>query len=146
MSASGEFVLLPRTILPDLLETANEPDYHSFLYSNGKSIVDFQWPGWVCNPLLPYLSEQIGMRSENFEFASLAQGLTAARGIRQEIYAAKQKSEFLPKLNPDSFFSQALRDYYNEVNEAVAGDWMLAGILALRDGLSRVDESSALLL
>jgi hypothetical protein len=149
MSAIAEFILLPRSILPDLLEMANEPDYHSFLQSNGKAVVDFRWSGWVFNPLLPYLSKQIDMRSKNFEFASLAQGLIEATGTLHEIYAAKEKNEFLPKLNPDSFSSEALRDYYdkfNQANEADAGDWMLAGIRALRDGLSRVDESSALLL
>lgn len=149
MSAIADFILLPRTALPHLAEIAGDPGYRDFLRSTGVAAVDFRGSGWVFNTLLSFLSKQVGMNSRNFEFAKLSGELSAATESLQEIYAAKEKTEYFVKLDPDLFSQQVLTDYFNRFNgtkEPDAGKAMLNGLGALRDALARVDDSNVLLL
>jgi hypothetical protein len=148
MSAVAEFTLLPRALLPQLVQMSGDPGWRKFLQTNGKSATEFNWSGWVFNPLLAYLEREIGMNGKKFEFAGLSEELSRGGNGFYEIFGAKEKNEFLPKLEPRTFAPEALREFsngFNKENVPDAGEAMLAGIRALHAALSQVDESSVLL-
>ena len=147
MSAIAEFFLIPRSTLSDLSANTLEPDFSSFLRSSGKSAVEFQWSGYIFNPLFPFLSKQIEMKPKNFEFAELARKLTEATGTYYLIFSSKEKEAFLDKLDPNTYSSETLGDFcsrFNGESESNAGEPMLAGVKALHDALSQVDTSNVL--
>jgi hypothetical protein len=149
MSAVADFTLLPRAVLPQLAEMASAPGWQNFLETKGKYLADFNWPGWVFDPLLAYLAREINMDREKFEFAGLSEELSRRRGRLCEIFGAQEKKQFLAQLNPRAFAPEVLGSFANSVNNASmpdAGEAMLAGIHALQSALSQVGEGDALLL
>jgi hypothetical protein len=149
MSAIADFTLLPRAVLPQWAEMAGGPGWRNFLETKGRSVADFNWPGWVFYPLLDYLEREISMDRGKFEFAELSDELARRRGLFCEIFGAREKNQFLGKLNPHTFPPEALSSFavsFGKVNLPDAGEAMLAGIRALRRALSQVDESNVLVL
>jgi hypothetical protein len=148
MAAIADFTLLPRTMLPELANVADQAGLQKLL-EKGKSLPSFNWPGWVFYPVFTYLEREIGMDRKKFEFAQLSEELRRAPGIVCEIFGLKEKNEFLAKLAPQSFEPEVLQEFASQVNKANvpdAGEAMLAGIRALQNGLSKVDEGNVLVL
>lgn len=148
MAPIADFTLLPRTLLPELAKVSDEAGLQKLL-DKGKSAAGLNWPGWVFFPVFGYLDREIGMDRKKFEFSQVSDELRRTRGLPCEIFGTREKNEFLPKLDPQTFAREALGEFANQVNKGNlpdAGEAMLAGIRALHSALAKVDETNVLVL
>ena len=158
MSAIAIFVKLPKTALEGLSRAAvpqkrlfrsPRDTYYDYLDQHGEEVAEYRWSGYVLGALLPYLEELHQIDLMKSEYEDLANSLTAARNATHFVFTNALKAKYLDKLNALSDSEEQLRDYYNEfaeTNEPDAGKPMLDGVRALTQALSRVDESSVIVL
>jgi hypothetical protein len=152
VSAIAEFTIFPKSALPELIADAQSGDYQVYaqaLRKNARSTSTFNGSGWIFNTVLPYLSKEIGMKSKPHEFATEAQELTTVTETLHELFGPKERDLYLQQLDPARFSVQILGEYWNRFNgenEPESGQAMLAGIKALHDALSRLDNDCVLLL
>jgi hypothetical protein len=157
VSAVAEFKKLPQSALQGLKNAAQptkkffggtRDDYEKYLAENGLDVAEYNWSGFVLSTLLPYLQERHGIDLMRSEHDDIAMFLTNARGATHFIFTQSHRSEFLSRLNFDSFSVSEMRDYFNEFNgtkEEEIGSAMRDGVRALQTSLEQVDSQSIIL-
>lgn len=157
MSGIASFIKLPTSSLTKPGNAAvpkkswfggSRDNYHEFLRTNGREVVEYHWSGWVFGTLLSYLEERHHIDLMKSEYEPLAKALTSARGGSHFIFSSDLKTKYFGPLDSLTVSEEELRDYYNEFNETSepeAGKPMLDGVKALRDALAHVDDSSVVL-
>jgi hypothetical protein len=158
MSAIAEFIKLPKTAIDGLSKAAipKKPlfgaprdTYHDYLRKNGQTVAEYRWSGYVLAILLVYLEKKHQIDLMKSEFDALAKTLSAARQATYFVFTNELRTKYLDKLDALSVSEAELRDYYNAfnaTNEPGIGKPMLDGVNTLREALSRVDDSSVILL
>jgi hypothetical protein len=152
MSAIAPFIRLPIGDIGGLcaaaVHGAGRGGYDDFLERHGREVVDYRWSGWVFGTLLAYLDERHGIDLTQSSHDELSKFLTKTRGATHFVLTDDHRRAYFDALDPGKFSQAALRDYYNEFNEAdedELGEAMLDGIRAIRQSLASVDENSVVL-
>lgn len=156
MSAIAEFIRLPKTALEGLRSSATTKrklfggtsnNFPEYLRKHGKEEAEYRWSGWVFSTLLAYLDEQHQIDLTHSELDDLAGFLNDSVGPSNFFLTYSHRQAYLSKLEGE-FSEDALRDYFNEFNEAnesEIGEPMLDGIRAVRECLSKLDDQSVVL-
>jgi hypothetical protein len=145
MSAIASFIKLPKSALEGLREAAANGTDDDYLSENGREVVDYGWSGYVLATLLPSLEEKHQIDLMKSEYDELGTSLTDATGATHFVFTPDHRVAFLNRLEPGLFSEAELRQYFNEfnaTNEQEIGRAMLDGIVALRDTLKQIDDSS----
>jgi hypothetical protein len=143
MSAIAQFIRIPIATLEQL-----RTDFDGTLQHHGVPAANYEWSGSVLATLLSFLDDQ-GIRLMDLPYDALTPHLSQARGATIFIFTSVHKDAYLSRLSPERFSSEALRDYYNEFNdahEAEIGEAMLDGIGSIHDALASLDKDSVIVL
>lgn len=124
-------------------------NYHSYIHKEGSNVAEFNWNGYLIANLLCYLQERREIDMMHSEFDELASFLGEERKISAFFITTTHKSLYFDMLQPDSFSTSDLTEYYNNFNDASEtniGNGLLDGIKAIRASMLQLDEASVVLL
>lgn len=142
MSAIAQFIRLPIEILEQLDSTNDD----RILEREGQSAASYEGSGYVLATLLPYLDEN-GIPLMESPYSTLASQLSRSRGESVFIFTMEHREAYLPRLSPEHFAVDELRDYFNDFNEdddPESGQAMLEAIASIRESLASVGADSVI--
>jgi hypothetical protein len=147
VSAIASATLLPKSVVSALAQATALPSFE-LLAQQGHSIGSYEHSGYVLATLLPYLEESRGVALMSSEFDAVARSLSQQYGATCFVFTDAHR-EWLPKLDPETFSEQDLRDYFNAFNETSdsdAGVPMLDGVWFLREVVAALEPTTVGLL
>lgn len=145
MAVSAAFIRMRRRALATLASAVtsdNPQELTSLLMATGTSVVEFDGNAEIFPVLLSILTEDYDIdleTSENAIVSELAEICTSLVFI----LTTEEQEKYLDMLTPEQFSAEDLADAYEdftEDDEEGAGAAMLAGIAALHQALSEVDD------
>lgn len=149
MTAVANFTLLPIDCLEAACVAAEAGQLPAFLKSEGKTAAQFAGGGWIFGTVFAYLDEVHGINLSSSEYDDTTARLSDATGGSCFLLTLDHRNAHYDALDPAAFSKPDLQEYYeefNEVEEPGAGAAMWNAIRALRESMSRLDETRVTLL
>lgn len=150
MSQIADFHLVPVTAVAEVKVAAtpkkggwfSKPKdvFYETLAARGRSLLNFEWSGYVFVVLLEYLEEKHGLDFKPFSKNELASSINAARHTDDFAFNADEARALLERMSPIMPAQEELEAYWNEFTEEFdeAGKAMSSALDSLKTCLAAV--------
>ena len=149
MTATATFTLLPIDRLEALCVAAEAGQLTAFRKSEGKTAAPFAGDGRIFGTVFAYLDEVHGINLSSSEYDETTARVSEATGSSCFLLTLDHRNEHYDALDLARFPKAELQEFHDDVNETEqpgAGAAMWNAIRALRESMSRLDETRVTLL